>query len=119
MDEQRARGWLCQNAEALRSTAIAGGWRPRLDAALVDVVKGDGSALDTVTALLGAPPDDVSEGRGRHDADPHLLLGSVPTQLNGDYGCPRDWCPRRTGRDVRGRPPWCHLHQAPMRFRER
>lgn len=111
MNEAEARLWLCTQIPDLRRSAQTGGWSAALDDALAVLDEG-GTALDVV-ALLN--PDEPVDERGDN---PFLPFGTYDIDVAGDYICPTGWCPRRAGRDDRGRPPWCELRRRPMRFTE-
>jgi len=117
LNEAEARSWLCAELPALRRSARDGGWPDALDDALVILDEG-GSALDVLRVLDPDLLTPHSQGGARDGGDAFLLYGVKPTEVTGDYVCPDGWCPRRSGRDARGRPPMCELRDRPMRFTE-
>jgi hypothetical protein len=66
------------------------------------------------------PPDSDGAHRGWSDG-PAFGLARLPGAVrapgvgSGEYGCPRERCARRTGRDELGHPPRCTAFDVPMR----
>jgi hypothetical protein len=116
MDELEAQALLCRLLPDLRAGAEAGRWISRLEAT-VQRVRGGGSTLEALTALGLDPCRDKETGSQRSGPGPHILWGSTPAEISGDYVCPqKPRCGRRGNRDAQGHPPVCELRDILMTF---